>query len=188
MTLPCIFIYFISNFNFNLPTMYIASKNSWSEVAWNNKKNFILHVLTHQSQKQQTKSCRVLPVVAVSFPKLELVVKGGQNIVADENQNWRSSKMHFLEPTTITSPFETESQLNRNHVVDYNTLSKLLQENVYCKSCVNKFIWKYCKQSLSIFLTSYFKSNRKQKLSIEQQYEAFLSTMLSTMNQPLIWF
>ena len=108
----------------------------WHEIT---KRILFLHVLIHQSQKQQTKSCRVLPVVAVSFPKLELVVKGGQNIVADENQNWRSSKMHFLEPTTITSPFETDSQLNRNHVVDYNTLSKLLQEDV-CKNICERVL------------------------------------------------
>ena len=71
--------------------------------------------------------------------------KGGRNIVADENQNWWSSKMPVLEPTTITSTIETYSQLNINHVIDYtNILSKLLQENLYCKSCLHQIGNKSC--------------------------------------------
>ena len=61
---------------------------------------------------------------------------------------------------------------------------------MYCKSCVNKFVKEYCKQSLRDFVT-YFTSNRQQKLSIEQQCESFLEQdvfdfLISTMKQPLI--
>ena len=60
---------------------------------------------------------------------------------------------------------KADSQLNINHIIDYNTFSKFLQEDmVYCKSCVNKFVKEYCKQSLRDFVT-YFTSNRQQKLS-----------------------
>ena len=69
--------------------------------------------------------------------------KGGRNIVADENQNWWTSKMPFLPPKN-TSPIETYSQLNVNHIIDFNSLSKLLQEDMYCKSCVNDFVEEYC--------------------------------------------
>ena len=61
---------------------------------------------------------------------------------------------------------------------------------MYCKSCFNKFVKEYCKQSLRDFVT-YFTSNRQQKLSIEQQCESFLEQdvfdfPISTMKQPLI--
>ena len=104
--------------------------------------------------------------------------QGGRNIASDENhenQNWWTSKMPSCPPTTTTSPIELAitsspiktdcSQLNTNHIIDYNTLSKFLKEDMYCKSCVNKFVKEYCKQSLRDFVT-YFKSNRNQKLSI----------------------
>jgi hypothetical protein len=71
------------------------------------------------------------------------------------------------------SPIKTYSQLNVNHIIDYSTLSKFLQEDMYCKSCVNKFVQEYSKQSLRDYVT-YFTSNRQQKLSIEQQCEDFL--------------
>ena len=126
--------------------------------------------------------------------------QGGRNIASDENQNWWTSKMPSCPPTTTTSPIELAitsspiktdcSQLNTNHIIDYNTLSKFLKEDMYCKSCVNKFVKEYCKQSLRDFVT-YFTSNRQQKLSIEQQCESFLEQdvfdfPISTMKQPLI--
>ena len=65
--------------------------------------------------------------------------QGGRNIAADENQNRWTSKMPFCPPATTTSPIEpaitsspikTNSQLNMNHIIDYNTtLSKFLQED-----------------------------------------------------------
>jgi len=97
--------------------------------------------------------------------------QGGRNIASDENQNWWTSKMPSCPPTTTTSPIELAitsspiktdcSQLNTNHIIDYNTLSK------------------------------FFTSNRQQKLSIEQQCESFLEQdvfdfPISTMKQPLI--
>ena len=59
------------------------------EVRWHEITNKILflHVLTNQSQKQQR-----VPVVAISFPKLELVVK------EDEIYSLMKIKMPFLEP------------------------------------------------------------------------------------------
>ena len=61
-----------------------------------------------------------------------------------------------------------------------------------CQRCVNTFVKEYCKQSLHEFVT-YFQSNRKQKVSIEQQCEAFLDEdtifdfpISCMMNQPLI--
>ena len=124
--------------------------------------------------------------------------QGGQNIASDENQNWLTSKMLFCPPTTTTSPSElikfspikTDSQLNENHKIDYYTLSKFLQEDLYCKSCVNEFVKEYCEQSLRDFVT-YFTSNRQKKLSIKQQCEAFLEQdvfdfPISITKKPLI--
>ena len=99
--------------------------------------------------------------------------------------------MPFHPPKTITSTIESESQLNRNHLINHHSLLKLLQEDTCCKSCVNTFVKEYCKQSICDFVI-YFSSSRKQKLSIEQQFEAFLDQgsmldqSIACMNKPLI--
>ena len=142
-----------------------------------------LHNLTNQpgchkktatpANYYKTKSCHV-PVVAVSFPKLVLVVK------EDEIQRPMKIKIggplrclfvSLQQPATspielaiTSSPIKTDcSQLNTNHIIDYNTLSKFLKEDMYCKSCVNKFVKEYCKQSLRDFVTQllYIKQTTK---------------------------
>jgi hypothetical protein len=82
------------------------------------------------------------------IPEIGVGCQGGWNIAADGNQNWWTTKMSFLPPTTIISPIEqitlstieTTSPLNRNYISDYNTWSKFLQEYMYCKNCFNKIV------------------------------------------------
>ena len=62
---------------------------------------------------------------------------GGRNIIGDENQNWCSSKIPFHPHKTITSTIEPESQLNWSHLINHQSLLKLLHEDTCCKSCVN---------------------------------------------------
>ena len=60
---------------------------------------------------------------------------GRRNIVNDENQNWWCPTIKKPPPATITSTIQPAFQQSRNQVIDYPSLSTLLQENVFCRTC-----------------------------------------------------
>ena len=122
---------------------------------------------------------------------------GGQNVICDENQNWWSLSSTSLPPLhTIKATKQQQKQLpseqqNRNHYfIDCNSFTRLLNDNVICKSCVNAYVKEYCKQTVQDFVT-YLQSDSAYHISINQKSEsflekAFLSTEIPCIPQPLI--
>ena len=90
-------------------------------------------------------------------------------------------------PTTITSTIQPAFQQSRNQVIDYPLLSTLLQENVFCRTCVSKFNDEYSKQTVRAFVT-YLQNNSAYHITMEEKCDSFLEQALleKSVMQPLI--
>ena len=124
---------------------------------------------------------------------LSKIVVGGQgcrNLVNDENQNWWCPTIKQSPPATIastTSTIQPAFQLSRNQVIDYPSLSTLLQENVFCRTCVSTFVDKYSKQTVRAFVT-YLQNNSAYHITMAEKCDSFLEQALleKSVMQPLI--
>ena len=112
---------------------------------------------------------------------------GRRNIVNDENQNWWCPTIKQPPPATITSTIQPAFQQSRNQVIDYPSLSTLLQENVFCRTCVSTFVDEYSKQTVRAFVT-YLQNNSAYHITMEEKCDSFLEQALleKSVMQPLI--
>ena len=122
---------------------------------------------------------------------------GGRNVISNENQNWWSLSSTSSPPLpTIKATKQQQKQLpseqqNRNHFIDCNSFTRLLNDNVICKSCVNAYVKECCKQGVKDLFVTYLQSDSAYHISINQKSEsflekAFLSTEIPCILQPLI--
>ena len=81
---------------------------------------------------------------------------GGRNVIGDENQNWwsLSSTSSPLSPLPTNKAIKQQQkqqpseQQNRNHLIGCNSFTRLLNDDVICKSCVNAYVKEYFKQTV----------------------------------------
>ena len=116
---------------------------------------------------------------------------GGRNVISNENHNWWSLSSTSLPPLhTIKATKQQQKQLpseqqNRNHFIDCNSFTRLLNDNVICKSCVNAYVKECCKQAVQDFVT-YLQSDSAYHISINQKSESFLEKAFLSMEIPCI--
>ena len=116
---------------------------------------------------------------------------GGRNVISNENQNWWSLSSTSSPPLpTIKATKQQQKQLpseqqNRSHFIDCNSFTRLLNDNVICKSCVNAYVKECCKQAVKDFVT-YLQSDSAYHISINQKSESFLEKAFLSMEIPCI--
>ena len=78
-------------------------------------------------------------------------------------------------------------QQNRNHYfIDCNSFTRLLNDNVICKSCVNAYVKECCKQGVKDLFVTYLQSDSAYHISINQKSESFLEKAFLSMEIPCI--
>jgi hypothetical protein len=112
---------------------------------------------------------------------------GRRNIVNDENQNWWCPTIKQPPPATITSTIQPAFQQSRNQVIDYPSLSTLLQKNLFCRTCVSTFVDKFSKQTVRAFAT-YLQNQSAYHIKMAEKCDSFLEQALleKSVMQPLI--
>ena len=100
---------------------------------------------------------------------------GYWNIVNSKNQNWWCCPtIKQPPPATITSTIQPAFEQRRNQVIDYPSLSTLLQENLFCRTRVSTFVDENSKQTLRAFVT-YLKINSAYHITtMAEKCDSFL--------------